>query len=89
MSPLRIVAAALKRGDLIFSAPPPARHHTLMHDVDKYFGDRHQPFLPDEQGFLGSDGKFYARREAGLVAYAAEQIETMKYGNELYSEDLW
>lgn len=85
-----IVSAAIKRAGLIFSAPPPARHHTLMHDVDRYFGDSHAPFLPDEQGFLGSDGNFYSRSEAMYVAVTGGQITAGKFGGaELYSEDLW
>lgn len=86
---VRIVSAALKRGDLIFSAPPPARHHTLMHEADRLFGAQHQPFLPDEQGFLGSDGKFYDREDAGMIAILADQLQELRYGRELYSEDLW
>ncbi len=85
-----IVAAALKRGDLIFSAPPPVRHHTLMHDVDRYFGDSHQLFLPSEQGFLGSDGRFYSRPDAMYIAVTGGQIVGGKFGGtDLYSEDLW
>lgn len=87
---LRIVAAALKRGELIFSAPPPARHHTLMHEADRLFGDQHQPFLPGEQGFLASDGKFYGRKGAYYLAYDAGQLKAHKVGpKELFSEDLW
>ncbi len=85
---LRIVAAALKRGDLIFSAPPPARHHTLMIEIDKLFGDKHDPFMPDEQGFLGSDGQFYDRVAARKLAYVAGQIGEL-WAKELFSEDLW
>ena len=88
MDGVRIVAAALKRGDLVYSAPPPARHHTLMHEVDRQFGDKHQPFTPDEQGFLGSDGEFYDRRKAAKLALLAEQATAVLNGR-LYSEDLW
>lgn len=87
---VRIVAAALKRGTLIFSAPRPARHHTLMHEVDRLFGSKHKPFTPREQGFIGSDGRFYSRRSAKLLAYAAGQITSIaEPSTELFSEDLW
>lgn len=89
MSGLRIVAAALKRGSIVFSALPPARHHTLMHEADRIFGDKHQPFLPDEQGFLACDGAFYGREDAARIAVLAEQVVEPRYGRELYSEDLW
>lgn len=87
---VRIVAAALKRGDLIFSAPPPARHHTLMHEADRLFGDKHDPFLPDEQGFIDSQGSFQSRADASQIAIAAGQIASTTFGGvDLYSEDLW
>lgn len=88
--PVRIVAAALRRKGLIFSAPPPARHHTLMHAADGLFGSKHKPFLPSEQGFLGSDGKFYSRRAAKLLAFSAGQATSISQPSaELFSEDLW
>ena len=86
---LRIISAALKRGDLIFSAPPPARHGTLMREADRLFGDRHQPFLPGEQGFIGNNGLFYDRDTAGTIALAAGQTDALEWGTDLYSEDLW
>lgn len=85
---LRIVAAALKRGSLIFSSPPPARHHTLLHEVDRLFGDKHEIFGPGEQGFLGSDGQFYGRISAKALARDAGQVGTTM-SDELFSEDLW
>lgn len=86
---IRIVAAALKRDGVVFSAPPPARHHTLLHELDRIFGDKHAPFRPDEQGFVGTDGRFYGREEAARIAVLAEQVQEPRYGRELYSEDLW
>lgn len=88
MTELRIVAAALKRGGLVFSAPPPSRHHTLMHEADRLFGDRHEPFKPDEQGFVGSDGLFYDRKKAAKIALLAGQVAAVLNGR-LFSEDLW
>lgn len=89
MSGLTIVAAALRRGELILSSVPPARHHTLMHEADRVFGSKHQPFMPAEQGFIGSDGAFYDRESAARIAVLAGQTDEPRYGRELYSEDLW
>lgn len=85
---LRIVAAAIERDGTAFSSPPPARHHTIMRAMDRLFGDRHEPFKPDEQGFLGSDGRFYRREKAAKIALLAGQVTAVLNGR-LYSEDLW
>lgn len=85
---VQIVAAAIERDGTIFSSPPPARHHTLMRAMDRMFGDKHNPFTPDEQGFLGSDGRFYRREKAAKIALLAGQVASVLNGR-LYSEDLW
>ena len=77
---LRIVAAAIEREGTIFSSPPPARHHTLMRAMDRLFGDKHNPFTPDEQGFLGSDGRFYRREKAAKIALLAGQVSSVLNG---------
>lgn len=84
-----IVAAALKRGNLVYSAPRPARHGDVMRLVDETHGDMHEPFLPDEQGFLTSAGRFVNRRLATSIAVRAEQIIDPQWPPDLYSEDLW
>jgi len=87
---VRIVAAALKRGTLVFSSPPPARHHTLMHEAERLFGGNHVPFQPAEQGFLGSDGQFYKRPRAKKLARSAGQLlPDSSISADLFSEDLW
>lgn len=87
---MKIVAAALKRGTLIFSAPPPARHHTLLHEVDRLFGSSHDVFGPDEQGFITDNGQFYSRADAKMIAIDAGQLNNTTFGGkDLYSEDLW
>lgn len=74
---------------LTVSAPPPARHGTLLHPMHD-LGIKH--VHPDDQGFLTSKGRFVGRREAFDIATAANQIIT-KTGSthvpELYSEDVW
>lgn len=84
-----IVAAALKRGELVYSIPRPARHGDIMRLVDENHGESHRPFLPDEQGFLTSEGKFVSRRRAAAIAIDEGQITDTQWGDELYSEDLW
>lgn len=84
-----IVAAALCRDKLIYSAPQPARHGDLMRMADSNHGNGFHPFLPDEQGFLTSAGRFVSRRAAARIAIHTGQIETTQWGGDLYSEDLW
>jgi len=84
---VRIVAAACRRGDLVLSLPPPARHHTIMHALDAQMID---PMVyPDDQGFLTSEGAFVGRRDAARIAVAAGQVAAPKWGPDLFSEDLW
>jgi len=74
--------------DVVISAPPPARHHNLLHTV-LAIGHRRGANC---QGFLLSDGSFADRRTAWDVAEAASQLlsraPTGSHGT-LFSEDLW
>ncbi len=76
---------------LTISAPPPARHPTLMHP---FFGYHPKPIGPSEQGFLTSTGRYVDRREAKQIVIASNQprvADTPTWDSlpELYSEDLW
>lgn len=74
---------------LIVTAPPPARHHTLMHPTTTYTGVRTKP---EDQGFLTSDGEFVSREEAFMIATIAGQEfidHPSRINGVLYSEDLW
>lgn len=91
-----IVAAAISipnreyGGDLTISAPPPARHHTLIHGFKKC-GTRWL-ITPDQQGFLTSKGRFVGRQEAHKIAVASGQPMIDHPGRiaaTLYSEDIW
>lgn len=84
-----IVAAALCRNGLIYTMPKRARHGDIIRHVDVNHGATHNPFLPDEQGFITSTGRFVSRRVAAGVAIDAGQIDSPQWGAELYSEDLW
>ena len=73
----------------IVSAPPPARHGTLMHSMSAYLPRRVQP---DEQGFLTSTGRYVGREEALAIVFAAGQERVdhpSRNDHTLYSEDLW
>lgn len=76
---------------LTISAPPPARHGTLMHP----FFDYHERAIgPGAQGFLTSTGRYVDRREAQQIAISSNQPRvadnpTWDQLDELYSEDLW
>jgi len=84
---MRIVAAALRKGMLIVSAPPPARHGDLMRSL--YAINKRISILPSEQGFLTSEGRFVTRPEAFLIAEAAGQLLGEPPRGDLYSEDVW
>ena len=47
------------------------------------------PKHESHQEFLTSTGRFVDRIEAAQIALRSEQIERLKFGNELYSEDLY
>lgn len=83
-----VVSAALQVGNMIISAPPPARHHTLLHAFSAY--NRKTLIKGSDQGFLTSLGRFIGREEAAKIAVAAGQIIKPKFQpTQLFSEDLW
>jgi hypothetical protein len=85
-----IVAAALKIQSMTISAPPPARHHTLLHAIFNTYGERGPMIKATDQGFLTSTGRFVSREEAVTIAMAAGQIIKPKFQpQQLFSEDLW
>lgn len=90
----RIVAAAIKvpnleyGGDLTITAPPPARHFTLLHG----FFELTRGVVQDQQGFITSTGRFVGRKEAHAIAVASGQPmidHPSRVDGILYSEDLW
>lgn len=96
---LRIAAAAIRIGQMVYALPPPARHHTVMWWLCGYDGDstqrtgrvvyRHMRY-PHEQGFVTTRGMFVDRVEARLIAVRAQQLlpQHLKL-KELFSEDVW
>lgn len=72
------------------SAPPPARHGTLLHPTYELNG--HRPVGVDGQGFLTSTGRFVGREEALQIALASGQPmidHPSRHARLLFSEDLW
>lgn len=71
------------------SAPPPARHHNIIHALKGMTGKHTQP---DDQGFLTSTGRYVERAEALQIALASGQKmidHPSRHAIKLYSEDLW
>lgn len=74
---------------LTISAPPPARHHTLMHPMTDHASSR---IGPDDQGFLTSTGRYVDREEAMRIVRRSGQPHRADLSDDadtLYSEDLW
>lgn len=84
----RIAGAAILIGDLVITMPPPARHHTILHEMDRQGLDPLQG-IPDRQGFVTDTGRFVRRTDAAAIAIKAGQITETRWGPELFSEDLW
>lgn len=81
---VRIVAAAILRGDLTCSLPAPARHHDIIRTMA--MAGFSTP-IGGRQGFLTSEGRFVGRNEAAGIAHAAGQ--TQRPLANLHSEDVW
>jgi hypothetical protein len=85
----RIVAAAICYDGIVYSVPPPGRHHTIAHHMGRNGLACEQQ---REQGFLTSLGRYVNREEACRIAQTAGQLEGRKKtgsSHALYSEDLW
>lgn len=90
----RILQAALEVDGFVFTAPPPARHHTLMHEW--YRLTRQPQSQRHVQGFLTTEGRFVTRAEAKRLAFDSGQVSgrlisggTRDAGGIITSEDLW
>jgi hypothetical protein len=79
---LRIVAAAVKVGDVVYEGK---RHcEIIARIVQEGIAQR---VTQEQQGFVASDGKFYSRFHSGAIAALAGQTPTWRKA--LLSEDLW
>jgi len=81
----RITNVAVRYGDKVVQVPRPYRHHNIL-QVAEQLGHR---AAPDDQGFVTDTGRFVTRAEAGRIAIAAGQVESLIAGPDLYSEDLF
>lgn len=95
----KIIAAAIKVGDHIFTAP---RHYLIFHQ--KSFQKLPNAKRDHIQGFVTNEGKFLNRKEAYKLASANGQIQeridsgalfryhgknSTMHPTDLFSEDLW
>lgn len=74
----------------IVSAPPPARHHSLIHPMSTMIGRWSKG--PEDQGFLTSTGRYVGREEGLQIALASGQPmidHPSRHATLLFSEDLW
>lgn len=86
----KIIAAAIKRGEIVFFISPPARHHTILHALDKSVYRPKDIIQPHEQGFITDEGKFISREEAKELVKTNGQKTIADYNStQLFSEDLW
>lgn len=84
----RIVAAAIAYKGTVYSLPPPARHHNIIHHIVETTGEPSVGY--NEQGFLDQYGTFLHRKPALMVARQAGQLRTDRpVYDELFSENLW
>ena len=85
--PETVTRAAMLHEGRPWSVPRPGRHGDVIRKLADAFPDD-GPFV-GEQGFLTSSGRFVEREEAGRIALAAGQTKALRWGAELFSEDLW
>jgi hypothetical protein len=88
----KIVAAAVRWQGVVYTLPPPARHHTINYHIIKTLGLERLPYEPENQGFVDESGRFLNRKQAVVSAMLFDQIKGPQkeiYGGELYSENLW
>lgn len=93
----RIEAAAIFMDDVIWSVPPPGRHH----DVIRYIAEQRPWQVPitGEQGFITNTGRFVDRSKGAEIAWAAGQVRDCVDADgmvmrrpepdRLFSEDMW
>ncbi len=65
------------------------RHPHCLHQMCAMTGKRNCEVGEYEEGFLTNKNRFVDRIEGAQIALASKQIESLKYGRNLYSEDLY
>lgn len=97
-----ITHVAVRSERVVYSLPAPNRHHHILWVLAKRKGLPNVPEVSDEalmvaapsagdnsQGFLTDQGEYLEREPALKHAIACGQIVKSKWGNQLYSEDVW
>lgn len=83
----RIVAAAIRYGDAVYTVPPPGRHHNVCHLMA---AAGLEPETMRDQGFVTSTGRFVDRHQAAIIARSAQQLLRKTNPTDLlFSEDVW
>lgn len=98
----RIVAAAIKWGDLVCFTEKPGRHHHVFKALEACGWTIRGPFdhgVEQEQGFVTSTGRFVDRETGRKIAEAIGQliageidstgVPIVKQHSQLFSEDVW
>jgi hypothetical protein len=84
-----ITRAAIIYDDVIYSVPPPGRHHTVIQMMSAK-GLPNEAMRLQNQGFVTSTGRFVDRYEGARIARAAGQIiREPTPPDMLTSEDVW
>lgn len=88
----QIMGVAIKYGGVVYSLPPPNRHHNVIRHIREVTGSGIAG--SDVQGFITDEGEFLNRKAAMALASVNGQLNRRPgaqfyQGPELYSEDLW
>ena len=67
--------------------PRPGRHHDVIRKIAETLPP--DGFVSGEQGFVTSHRRFVSRREGDGSPWPQGQTEALKWGDRLFSEDLW
>jgi hypothetical protein len=90
-----ITHVAIRFQDKLWSLPRPYRHHHIIRVImylDGKFGDGELTSVDThdkDQGFLDHTGAYLDREQALKHAMACGQVVKGKWGEHLYSEDVW
>jgi hypothetical protein len=87
----KVIAAAVRIGDVTLSMPPPARHWNIVNTLCGTLEtpERTRYARPEDQGFLTDQARFVSRKEAMGIALVAGQLKKPPMFQELFTEDLW
>ena len=87
--PVPVAAAVKTSSGLIYTMPPPHRHHHILHAVHEARNAEGLIIGLGTQGFLMSDGTCADRVTAAKAALDSGRISRLAHPPNLYSEDLW